>query len=530
MSMLFYYSSILIWTIISFCYEVDVVVGAVSFPNISILSSRGSSSISSTATAKPLLLASSTSVSTGIKEEIITTAEQLSKEEIPATKNKNIVFQLGGYVKDSLTRFKDGTIELYTNYQKCQTIRNKEKAFQTINYEDSDNNNNNIGIYKKRGITYHDYNFLQKQKLDRGKLGNMLFLLFFAPNIMPYSIMFFPDMLPSPFHPKSTTSLSTTNDMKYSSASRQISHAILKTLIDIEQLGSSDSSNKSSSKSLLPFGFGKKKAEQKVQQMKELLYLTTSFFGSGSSCTTNVPLLLHEDNDENSSKVTTTTPTVQILTKLHDQIYTSEKPTKDQTRFVTVPKPILKGISNLLPSSSAPSFLENFLPNFLIRNNILKHIQMIAEGDEFLINEDIDFTTIDNDSLKEICMDRCIVVSSSNDNDDTTVLHEKLANWLQFTVVQPRLYQYSPPQVVTSDSNNSTKVFPTASDFKKLKFEGISLLKSKTDNNEQSEQPRFEYYNGNVARLILLCNNAISSTIENRRTSILPRLLYTTTL
>ena len=154
---------------------------------------------------------------------------------------------------------------------------------------------------------------------------------------------------------------------------------------------------------------------------------------------------------------------------------------------------------------------------------------MIAEGDEFLINEDIDFTTIDNDSLREICMDRCIVVSSSNDNDDATVSHDKLANWLQFTVVQPRLYQYSPPQVVTSDSNNSTKLFPTASDFKKLKFEGISLLKSKTDNNEQSEQPRFEYYNGNVARLMLLCNNAISSTIENRRTSILPRLLYTTT-
>ena len=55
---------------------------------------------------------------------------------------------------------------------------------------------------------------------------------------------------------------------------------------------------------------------------------------------------------------------------------------------------MLKGVSNLLPSSSTPSFLEIFLPNFLIRNNMLKHVQMIAEGDEFLINEDIDFTTL----------------------------------------------------------------------------------------------------------------------------------------
>jgi len=531
MSMLVYYSSILFWAIISFCYHEKLIAeAAVSFPNIAILSSRGTSSGSSTAaTKKSLVLASSTS--DGIADEIVTTTQ--SSTEMPSTKTKNIVFQLGGYIKDSLTRFKDGTVELYTNYQKCQTIRKKEKEFQTIYYKDS-SNRNNMGIYKKRGITYQEFDFLQKQKVDRGKLGNILFLLFFAPNIMPYSIMFFPDMLPSPFHAKSTTlSSSASNNIRYSSASRQISHAVLKTLIDIEKLGSNDSNDKSSSPSLIPFGFGKKKAEQKIQQMKELLYLTTSFLGSSSSFNTNVPLLLHEDNDENSSKVSssTSTPIIiqQIITKLHDQIYSNEKPTKDQTRFVTVPKPILKGISCLLPSSSSPSFFESFIPNFMIRNNILKHIQKISDSDEFLINEDIDFNTIDNDSLREICMDRCIAVSS-NDNDDTSVLHEKLANWLQFTVVQPRLYQYS-PQVLNSDSTNSTKVFPTASDLKKLKFEGVSLLESKAENNNngQVEHERFEYYNGNLARLMLLCNNAITSTVENHRTSILPRLIYSNT-
>merc|ERR1719253_1615165 len=101
--------------------------------------------------------------------------------------------------------------------------------------------------------------------------------------------------------------------------------------------------------------------------MKELLYLTTSFLGSSSSCDANLPLLLHEDGNEDDGKISSTPIVIQqILTKLHNQIYATDRPTKDQTRFVTIPKPILKGISSLLPSSS-PSFFEAFTPNFIIR-------------------------------------------------------------------------------------------------------------------------------------------------------------------
>merc|ERR1711862_897461 len=127
------------------------------------------------------------------------------EETTTATNKKNILIQLSTYIKDSLIRFKDGTVELYTNYQKCNTIRKKEKLFQ-------DQYNTTTTENKKRGITYKEYNFLQKQKLDRSKLVNILFLLFFAPNFLPYSIMFFPDTLPSPFHPSSSNNKNNDNN------------------------------------------------------------------------------------------------------------------------------------------------------------------------------------------------------------------------------------------------------------------------------------------------------------------------------
>ena len=120
----------------------------------------------------------------------------------------NPVFQLAGYVKDSFVRMKDGSVQLYTNHKKCNEIRSKQKEYlekiaSTLPKEEQK-------AAKKYypsagGITYEEFDFLQKGKEDRGRLANTVFMMVFAPNFVPYAFMFFPDMLPSSFSTPANT-------------------------------------------------------------------------------------------------------------------------------------------------------------------------------------------------------------------------------------------------------------------------------------------------------------------------------------
>ena len=46
--------------------------------------------------------------------------------------NSNPVGQLAGYVKDSFVRMKDGSVQLYTNHQRCNEIRAKQRQYLAI--------------------------------------------------------------------------------------------------------------------------------------------------------------------------------------------------------------------------------------------------------------------------------------------------------------------------------------------------------------------------------------------------------------
>jgi len=369
-------------------------------------------------------------------------------------KKTNPIVQIGCYIRDSLIRFKDGTVEMYTNYQKCNAIRQKQKQFQ-IQHPDQK---------KKRGITYTEYNFLESQKLDRNKLGNILFLMFFAPNAMPYAIMFFPNMLPSPFTARPPPDLSSFVD-QWVASSRDRAHAVLRTFLDIEKQSGVDTlySPRSGGFSLNPFG-GKNKAK-KQQQLMECVKNDAISLLSSKNIKNNIL-----END--------------LFSK---EIYTQEEPDKSRTRLIIVPKPILKNLERLIDALDSPSSSSiNFLPFYFTRTKVWQYIAKITQTDEFLVNEEINLNTLHDYELFELCNQRCIGMPTSTSAE----LAFKLQQWLDRTTLP-----------TTTMDKNKDGVYSTS-----------------------SESPL--YYNGNLARVVLMCHSAVESARDAACSSTLPRLLF----
>jgi len=353
---------------------------------------------------------------------------------------KNPVVALAGFVKDQVVRMKDGTIELYTNHKKCNDIRSKQKEFAVKS-----------GQIRRDattgGITYAEYDFLQRGKDDRGKLGSLLFMMFFAPNFLPYAIMFNPGMMPSPFKvpPRSSGAVEET---RWEAISRQRTHAVIGAMMDMEK----SARVAPAMAKMNPFGGAKTK--RNMERIDQMAHAGGAFLAaSGASG-------LQGGAD--------------ILSLLSDKLYkaSAEPFTKKETQLVAVPKPIIKGLASAISAESPPSGL---LPNFILRGQVVNHIQKVATADEFLFKQDIDLATVSGDLLLEACNLRLIGGPGRSDDE----LREGLKQWLNVVVAEPKV---------------------------------------KTDANMQ--------YNSNLARAALMGYNAVDGARDDRSSSYLPRLLF----
>ena len=353
---------------------------------------------------------------------------------------KNPVVALAGFVKDQVVRMKDGTIELYTNYKKCNDIRSKQKEFAV-----------SAGQVRREattgGITYAEYDFLQRGKDDRTKLGSLLFMMFFAPNFLPYAIMFNPGMMPSPFKVPPRTG-GAMEETRWEAISRQRTHAVIGAMMDMEK----SARVAPAMAKMNPFGGAKTKRNmERIDQMAHTG--GTLLAASGASGLQGG---------------------AYILSLLSDKLYkaSAEPFTKKETQLVSVPKPIIKGLASAIAAESPPSGL---FPNFILRGQVVNHIQKVAMADEFLFKQDIDLTTISGDLLLEACNLRLIGGPGRSDDE----LREGLKQWLNAVVAEPKV---------------------------------------QTDANMQ--------YNSNLARAALMGYNAVDGARDDRSSSYLPRLLF----
>jgi hypothetical protein len=293
---------------------------------------------------------------------------------------------------------------MWKNHGRCNEIRSKQKQHRDIlqaRWENEGLTNQEIkqklrGV--NGGITYDEYTFLIKGKEDRGKLTQLIFLSWGAPRFLPYALMFYPEMLPSAFAPQRS------NSDRMETLSRQRSHAVIRTLMNIEN-------DAKVAPALAKINiFGKKQQQRAMEEMQRINQIAGSLF---------------------VTPVKNQTEGAELLLKmLEDAIYSEVDFNNRSKRLVTIPKSIVKGLAQTLEGNSV---LDGVLPHFVARGKVLNHIKKVTDSDEFLVNESIHLEQLGKQRLLEACKDRLIGGVGRSDEE----MRESLADWLEQVVVRP---------------------------------------------------------------------------------------------
>jgi len=260
----------------------------------------------------------------------------------------------------------------------------------------------------------------------------------------PTAFMVYPDMLPSPFAPQPDGS---ERESRLEKLSRERTHAVIQTLLKMEN----------DAKTIPQFAklniFGRKAQQKRMDSLEEMGELTSKVLtapGARGSLGAQV-----------------------FLRNLEKHFYSPIEFTKAESRLVGVPKAIITGI---VQAVEGPNPISAFFPNIMNRGKVISHIQKISSGDEFLVNEDIDLSTIGSTHLLAACNERLIGGLGKSDDE----LRESLGEWLNLAVKEPA----------------------------------------------ERVQQTGQFYNAKLARLSLLCYYALDSSRDPRSSSYLPRLMY----
>lgn len=322
----------------------------------------------------------------------------------------NMVVNMFGYVKDSLVRTVDGTKEMWGNHGRCKQIRVKQREYREKLQKQWEFEEKGLTPKEMKqrlskvngGVTYDEFVFLIKGKADRGKLMNMMFLMWGAPRFFPYALMFYPDILPGPFAPLPDAS---GKESKLQKLSRERTHAVIRTLLAIE-------TEAQAVPALAKLNiFGKKKQARQMDEMDSL--------GKTLSQIMTTPGAKSDDRGA-----------LVAMNTMEDALYSSNKFTRAEERLANVPTCITNGI---MAAIDGPNLFQSFMPNFMKRGQILNQVQKLNEIDNFLVDEKVDLDNLSTARLLEACSDRMIGGPGQNDEE----MREHLKNWLDLGVNQP---------------------------------------------------------------------------------------------
>jgi len=322
----------------------------------------------------------------------------------------NMVLQLFGFFKNSVVRTVDGTKEMWGNHGRCNQIRAKqkyhrEKLQKQWEFEEQDLTSKELNERLSKvngGVTYDEFVFLIKGKEDRGKLMNIAFMMWGAPRILPYAMMFYPNLLPGPFAPLQDAS---SKESKLEKLSRERTHAVIRTLLKIE-----NEARVVPALAKLNI-FGKKKQARRMDEMDSLGKTIWQIMSSSETKSNNDGALI-------------------AMNTMEDSLYSSNTITRAEQRLVNVPCCITNGI---LTGIDGSNLLQGIMPQFMKRGQIISHIQKLNDIDNFLVDNKINLDDFSTARLLEACSDRLIGGPGQTDDE----MRNYLANWLDLTTYKP---------------------------------------------------------------------------------------------
>lgn len=391
-----------------------------------------------------------------------------------SSSSNNPLVQLVNYVKDTAVNFKNGLVELNMAHKRCNAIRNKQTMYAKTN----------LGISRPRGlkgvqiggITYEEYDYLRKGLVDRNKLLAVIMVSLALPNYFVYYLWTFPDMMPGPFMKSNFISRAdAANEL-----SRKRCHAVISVMLDMEK----GARIAPWSAKLNPFG--RKATERSMTRLGDLVNAGCTLMSSSMT----------ESEREHNTKPTGGMVVVQRLSPL---LYSSSPFTKKQQSLLDgkiLPKQIIKGLTSAINADPISKCAAPFGIGFI------QHIDSVTLADEFIVNQGISVDEINSKLLEEACSARLIGGPRWSDEERKVAL----SAWLEEVEIKPRrkimmsTMKDDQEEGDDDDSNNSVAA--------------------------PKEQQQQLYYNGNLARAVLMCYNAVDGTRDTRSDSKLLRFMY----
>ena len=526
----------------------------------------------------------------------ITGSSSVGGESSSRNKN-NMIVSLFLYVKDSTVRTAQSCTQLYKNHQRCNQIRQKQSLYRNTIKEQWENDPDQTSATSKQkkqqlqqlngGISYEEYIFLQLGKEDRGKVMNLAFLMYGAPKILPYALMFNKNMLPSTFTQSNTGGRTTTSGMSsddpsnmeittasptttsyYETTLRQYERrqAMINTLYNMEKqlitliMGEMTNGNNNGNNNFVANIFTKSssnhssKSQQKMilhhvlSEMSDLFRRGMITMGSKHQNTNN-----NNNNNNHPKKETTNMGASYLLQKCEPYLYrTGTEYSGLELRLGHLPPCIVQGMANALFHFGIPNSITQLTPKVFHRRKFVGHIEKITKADEFLVSNNIDVATIPKHLLIEACHDRMIHVGRHRNM--VPELRTALSDWLQLTkpkfatsssssllpttsdssmatppppmleTANVRTNRHSRNDVMTVSSKSSPTVRPVAS--------MMSTTSTRPEHSAADPVATKVYYNSNLARMILMAYYGCASICDDANESMpatighLPQLLY----
>ena len=314
------------------------------------------------------------------------------------------------------------------------------------------------------GISYEEYDFLRKGLVDRNKLFAVVAVSLCLPNYFVYYLWSFPDMMPGPF------AKSRRDEFE---VSRQRCHAVISAMLDLER----GARIAPWSSKLNPFGRGA--AERAMSRLGD---------AASSGCA-----MLAETGARGPDGGGA------LLRRLGPALYSPTPITKRQRLLLAgndlpLPKQVMKGLTKAINADP----LNRGAAPFGV--GAAQHIESVALADEFLVDNGIDVTSGDGMCprlVEEACSARLIGCPGWTDGERRGAL----ASWLREVEIAPR----GASEAAAGGGGEDEDEYG--------------------DNDVDRRQQRL-HYNGNLARAVLMCYNAVDGTRDDRSDSRLLRVMY----
>ena len=301
---------------------------------------------------------------------------------------------------ESLQFTVEATKNSWRAHSKCNEIRAKQRNFRESlrqEWQDLGADNKDISMRLKTnngGISYDEFEFLQRGNEDRTKVLQIGFVALCWPKVFPIALTWFPGLLPSHFDRPTFSA----GETKLEALSRERSHAVLKMILKVEK------ECRTKKKGLANFIAGKQGRLQllRLQRLEE-----------------TVADILTLGNLEPGT----------VLDSIEDEIYLPEKPKGGKAP--SIPTSLIKCFNFVISGRSG--FFDNLAADFLAQGQVVNQLRKVTEGDEFLVNQGISLETLSTKSIVDACNARLIGTLGRSEEE----LRHQLTLWLEYATIIP---------------------------------------------------------------------------------------------